>query len=164
MTDVWAEWARTWGIPDVAIADLIARITITGAGEVGGRSESAVMADIRLAAAKRGDMVLWRNNSGALPNPETGRWIRFGLGHESEEGNKRMKSSDLIGMRRLPITSAMVGTSVGQLVALEVKKPGWKHSNASERDRAQAAFGATVTAMGGCALRLTSDQPIKDLK
>jgi len=164
MTDVWTEWARTWGIPDVAIADLIARITITGASEVAGRSESAVLADIRLAAAKRGDMVLWRNNSGALPNPETGRWIRFGLGHESEEGNKRMKSSDLVGIWRRLITEDMVGTYMGQLIAPEVKKPGWKHSNASERDRAQAAFAATVTAMGGCALRLTSDQPIKDLK
>ena len=154
MSTILTEWASVWGIPPAALADLTARLTLSEhpAAETG-RSEAAVQADIRLAAAKRGDLVLWRNNSGALTD-DAGRLIRYGLNNESAQQNKRMKSADLIGIHR----------PSGRFVSIEVKRPGWKHSDASERDRAQAAWAATVAAMGGVALRVTSAQSIRDLE
>ncbi|MEG1038908.1 MAG: hypothetical protein RSE32_14510 [Comamonas sp.] len=163
---LFAEWAAVWGIQPAALQDLIARLTVADyAPAEAGRSEAAVQADIRLAASQRGDLVLWRNNVGAAsvyPEDANGvpqlhlppRFIRFGLNNESASQNKRMKSADLIGIHR----------PSGRFVSIEVKRPGWKHSDASERDRAQAAWAATVAAMGGVALRVTSAQAIKDLE
>lgn len=166
MSTLLAEWAAAHGIPPAALADLTARLTLSDhpAAEAG-RSEAAVQADIRLAASQRGDLVLWRNNVGAAsvyPEDENGvpqlhlppRFIRWGLNNESKAQNKRMKSADLIGIHR----------PSGRFVSIEVKRPGWKHSDASERDRAQAAWAATVAAMGGVALRVTSAQSIRDLE
>ena len=154
MSTVITEWAAVWGVPPTAMQDLMGRLTAADylPGEAG-RSEAAVQADIRLAASQRGDLVLWRNNSGALTD-DTGRLIRFGLGNDSAAANKRMKSADLIGIHR----------PSGRFVSIEVKRPGWKHSEASERDRAQAAWATTVAAMGGVALRVTSAQSIRDLE
>lgn len=154
MSTILTEWAAVWGVPPAALQDLIARLTVTDfQPSEAGRSEAAVQADIRLAAAKRGDLVLWRNNSGALTD-DAGRLIRFGLGNDSAQANKRLKSADLIGIHR----------GSGRFVSIEVKRPGWKHSDASERDRAQAAWAATVAAMGGVALRVTSAESIKNLE
>ena len=154
MSTLLTEWAAVWGVPQAALQDLIACLTVADyAPAEAGRSEAAVQADIRLAAAKRGDLVLWRNNSGALTD-DAGRLIRFGLGNDSAAANKRMKSADLIGIHR----------PSGRFVSIEVKRPGWKHSDASERDRAQAAWAATVVAMGGVALRVTSASAITDLE
>ena len=154
MSTIITEWATVWGVPQAALNDLIGRLTMADhLPSEAGRSEAAVQADIRLAAAKRGDLVLWRNNSGALTD-DAGRLIRFGLGNDSAQANKRLKSADLIGIHR--------GT--GRFVSIEVKRPGWKHSDASERDRAQAAWAATVVAMGGVALRVTSASAITELK
>lgn len=153
MSTVITEWAAVWGVPQAALADLVARLTMADhLPSEAGRSEAAVQADIRLAASRRGDLVLWRNNSGALTD-DAGRLIRFGLGNDSAAANKRMKSADLIGIHR----------PSGRFVSIEVKRPGWKHSDASERDRAQAAWAATVAAMGGVALRVTSAQSIREL-
>lgn len=154
MSTVIAEWAAVWGVPQDALSDLVQRLTAADhLPSEAGRSEAAVQADIRLAASQRGDLVLWRNNSGALTD-DSGRLIRFGLGNDSAQANKRLKSADLIGIHR----------GSGRFVSIEVKRPGWKHSDASERDRAQAAWAATVAAMGGVALRVTSAQAIKDLE
>lgn len=154
MSTVLTEWAAAHRIPPMVLNDLIGRLTVADyAPAEAGRSEAAIQADIRLAAAKRGDLVLWRNNSGALTD-DSGRLIRFGLGNDSAQANKRLKSADLIGIHR----------GSGRFVSIEVKRPGWKHSDASERDRAQAAWAATVAAMGGVALRVTSAESIKDLE
>ena len=154
MSNVIPEWAAVWGVPQAALQDLIARLTVADyAPAEAGRSEAAVQADIRLAAAKRGDLVLWRNNSGAYQNDQS-QWVRYGLCNDSAQQNKRMKSADLIGIHR----------PSGRFVSIEVKRPGWKHSDASERDRAQAAWAATVAAMGGVALRVTSASAITDLE
>ena len=153
MSTLLTQWAAVWGIPPAALANLTACLTLADfQPSEAGRSEAAVQADIRLAASQRGDLVLWRNNSGALTD-DAGRLIRFGLGNDSAAANKRMKSADLIGIHR----------PSGRFVSIEVKRPGWKHSDASERDRAKAAWAATVAAMGGVALRVTSAQSIRDL-
>ncbi len=154
MSTLFHDWASVWGIPPAALADLTARLTLADfQPSEAGRSEAAVQADIRLAASQRGDLVLWRNNSGAYQNDQ-GQWVRYGLNNESAQQNKRMKSADLIGIHR----------PSGRFVSIEVKRPGWKHSDASERDRAQAAWAATIEACGGIARRVTSAQAIKDLE
>lgn len=176
MSTVITEWAAVWGVPQTALNDLISRLTAADyLPSEAGRSEAAVQADIRLAAAKRGDLVLWRNNSGAqliYPVDKNGnpqyhlepRMVRWGLNNESAAQNKRMKSADLIGILRHKVRPEDAGRTLAVFTSVEVKKPGWKHSDASERDRAQAAWAATVAAMGGVALRVTSAEAIKDLE
>ena len=146
------DWAMRHNLPASALQELVALLT-RAPDLPAGKSEAAVQNEIRLAASQRGDLVLWRNNSGALTD-DAGRLIRFGLGNDSAQANRRMKSADLIGIHR----------GSGRFVSIEVKRPGWKHSDASERDRAQAAWAATVAAMGGVALRVTSAQSIRDLE
>ena len=153
MSTVITEWAAVWGVPQAALADLVQRLTMADyAPAEAGRSEAAVQADIRLAAAKRG-ITLWRNNTGVLMN-DAGVPVRFGLNNDSPAANKRMKSADLIGIHR----------PSGRFVSVEVKRPGWKHSDASERDRAQLAWAVTINACGGVALRATSAAALDNLE
>jgi hypothetical protein len=58
---------------------------------------------------------LWRNNSGSLPDPRTGRYVQFGVGNPG--------GSDLIGYRRVRVTPEMVGQDVAVFAAVEVKTP-----------------------------------------
>lgn len=86
-------------------------------------SEAEVQQQIRLLMAQKGKPVL-RNNVGASTD-QNGRLIRFGLGNDSAKINKTFKSSDLIGINPVTITVAMVGQTIGQFVAIEVKREGW---------------------------------------
>lgn len=98
-----------------------------------GRSdESAIQQAIRLLS--RGPIRLFRNNTGALKD-QGGRLVRYGL---------CTGSSDLIGWRTITITPDMVGTTVAQFVAIEVKDRG-------KPTPEQEAFIATVQAAGGIA-------------
>ena len=74
--------------------------------------EYEIQQRIRLACG-RGTTRLWRNNTGALVDRQ-GRLVRFGL---------CKGSSDLIGLRSVEITAAMVGQRIGQFIAIEVKTP-----------------------------------------
>ena len=58
---------------------------------------------------------MWRNNSGSLPDPRTGRYVQFGVGNPG--------GSDLIGYRRVTVTPEMVGQDVAVFAAVEVKTP-----------------------------------------
>ena len=60
-------------------------------------------------------MRLWRNNSGSLPDPRTGRYVQFGVGNPG--------GSDLIGYRRVTVTPEMVGQEIAVFAAVEVKTP-----------------------------------------
>lgn len=102
---------------------------------VGGSSEAATQALIRVAASKRG-YAMWRNNNGACKD-ETGRQLRFGLGNDSPQLNAKWKSSDLIG----------IGPA-GRFVACEIKHPKWTKLE-NDRDRAQLAMLNQVIALGG---------------
>lgn len=104
-------------------------------------NEAAVQAEVRLEAARRG-VLLWRNNSGALKD-ETGRLVRYGLGNDSTQTNRVMKSADLIG----------IGPG-GIMHAYEVKRPGWKYTG-TEREVAQLAFLDLVRSRGGVAAFVT---------
>lgn len=151
MPNTLHDWAARHSLPASALQELVALLTYTPDLPTG-KSEAAVQNEIRLAAARRG-ITLWRNNSGAYQNDQ-GQWVRYGLNNDSPQVNRRMKSADLIGVHR----------PSGRFVSIEVKRPGWKHSDASERDRAQLAWAVTVAAMGGVALRATSAEALDNLE
>ena len=119
-----------------------------------GASETDVQARIRVAASQAGD-VLWRNNTGVLKD-ERGVPVRFGLCNESKAVNDKCKSSDLIGIKRVLITQQMVGSTVGQFYAREVKRAGWRYTG-TPREVAQLRFIEAVVAMGGDAGFATSE-------
>ena len=78
-------------------------------------SETLIQQQIRLALGKFGWVRMFRNNSGKLPDPRTGRWVEFGVGNPG--------GGDLIGWRTVKITPEMVGQEIAQFVSLEVKTP-----------------------------------------
>jgi len=108
-------------------------------------SEADLYARVKLEYEKRG-VKLWRNNSGAVKIDN--RFVRFGLANESAALNDVFKSSDLIGIRPLIITQEMVGKTVGQFVAREVKTENWKYKN-TKREKAQKAFIDLINKLGG---------------
>lgn len=122
------------------------------------KSESQVQSEIMIEAAKYG-IRLMRNNVGAgkFIDEETGNtsFVRFGLMNDSKEMNRRIKSSDLIGI--MPVAYWYMGTNgkpnpahYGQFIAVEVKKEGWKYTG-TDREKAQLAFIDWVKSQGGVA-------------
>jgi len=111
------------------------------------QSEAARAAEIRLAAGRAG-VPLWRNNNGGCTD-QTGRLIRFGLGHESAALSARWKSSDLIGILPVVVQPYHVGQTLGIFLAVETKKPGWHLTAGDKRGHAQAAFLESVRGFGG---------------
>lgn len=95
--------------------------------------ETTIQNKIRLKLSKLG-ILNFRNNTFAIKDPKTGRLIRGGLA---------VGSSDLICCKPVLITSEMVGQTIGQFVAIEVKCPGKKPT------KDQIQFGDTVKAHGG---------------
>lgn len=140
-------WAARHNISPEALADL-ARLWATDPvpSPIAQGSEASVVARRRLAAAERGGRA-WRNNCGAYKD-ERGNFIRYGLCNDSAELNKRVKSSDLIGIEPVLITPEMVGTTLGRFFAEECKRPGWKYTGTAH-EKAQLAFLQLVNALGG---------------
>jgi hypothetical protein len=101
-------------------------------------NEQSIQQAIRLLS--RGTIRLFRNNVGALRDA-TGRLVRYGLAPGS---------SDLIGWRTLTITPDMVGQTVAQFVALEIKDQG-------RATPQQAAFLHAVHTAGGLAALVRSE-------
>lgn len=148
MTPAIHEWARRNGVSHTALSELA---QLMGAESTEHQSdsttaESKVQDDARLAASKMG-WRLWRNNKGVLKN-EYGTPVRFGLVNDTKELGERVRSSDLIGIRPVIITPDMVGTTLGQFVAREIKKAGWKYTGTA-REKGQLTFGEIVTSLGG---------------
>ena len=77
-------------------------------------AETTLQQHIRLALGTRTDLRLFRNNTGTLPDPRTGRPVQFGLARGS---------ADLIGLRTVTITPDMVGQQVAVFTSIEVKTP-----------------------------------------
>ncbi len=152
-------WAYRNGIPAIAVAEL--HEIMTGGVQYPehkvnkAQNEAGVQQQIRLDCSVVG-VRLWRNNVGACMDAN-GRAVRYGLANESSRMNKVIKSSDLIGIRPLRVTSDMVGATIGQFCAREVKRAGWLYGGSS-REKAQLKFIETVNALGGDAKFSNGDE------
>ena len=111
-------------------------------------SEDAVQSMVRRDFAFIGP--IWRNNNGACYD-KTGRLIRYGLGNDSAKVNKKIKSSDLIGITPVVVTPEMVGQTIGVFTAVECKPSDWKLRASDDRGQAQLMFHMIVHAHGGYA-------------
>ncbi|MCQ6539918.1 hypothetical protein [Escherichia coli] len=146
MTPTLLEWQRKHGITAEALADLVTMVGLDVPRSSKGTPEARVQDEARLLASKMG-WRLFRNNVGVLKD-ERGVPVRYGICNDSPAMNKRIKSSDLIGIRPVVITPDMVGSTIGQFVAREVKKAGWKYKG-TEHEQAQLAFGTLIIGLGG---------------
>lgn len=142
------EWAQRWNVSPQAVAELqsVFNTAATAPRVTGATTEAGVMNIVRLEASRAGTR-LWRNNVGAA-YAKTGAIIRYGLANESPQMNKTLKSADLIGIRPVTVTPAMVGYTIGQFVSREVKAPGWVYTG-TEREKAQLAWAQLITLLGG---------------
>lgn len=113
-----------------------------------GKSEAWAQSVVRLEASEKG-VKLFRNNVGVLED-KTGRPVRYGLGNDSAKMNEVIKSGDLIGLKSVIITPAMIGHRFGQFVSVECKSPGWQFTGTG-REKAQLAWANLVNSMGGMA-------------
>lgn len=141
-------WAVKWGIPYAAIAELKDQMGVgfSMSAPSSAKSEAEVQNIVRLRESRLGGR-LWRNNVGAAAMPD-GSWLRYGIANDSAAMNKKIKSSDLIGLRPVVIQPEHLGATFGLFVAREVKAPNW-HYTGTERERAQLAFIELVTSLGG---------------
>jgi len=110
--------------------------------------EDQIQTEIRLVTANNNGM-LFRNNTGVAVNP-AGQHIRYGLANESKAQNKRVKSSDLIGIQQVIIGPEHIGRTLGVFVAIEVKREGWKYTG-TDREQAQLKFIEKIREFGGLA-------------
>lgn len=144
---ILSQWAARWGVSPEAMLDLQREFGMLGteASSVarGGDSEAAVSKRVQLEASRVGAR-LWRNNVGAVYDAH-GNFFRYGLANSSAAVNKRIKSSDLIGIR-----------PDGTFLAREVKRPGWKYTG-KDREPAQLRFIQLVTGLGGDAAFATEE-------
>lgn len=150
------DWARQWGVPTAALADLQQRLggmAPTGTPDAS-RSEAGVQSRVRLAAAQRG-WHLWRNNVGA-GHIDGGQFVRWGLANDSQGLNAVCKSADLVGVRPVVIGFEHVGTVIGQFVSLECKHSQWRWAN-TDHERAQRNWANVINAAGGYARFVTSE-------
>lgn len=103
-----------------------------------GLAESEILHAIRLSQPKH--VTLWRNQVGVAQYP-TGQRVPYGL---------CKGASDLIGLRALLITPELVGTTIGQFTALEVKSARGRLSHV------QLLFLNLVRSRGGLAFHARS--------
>ena len=167
-------WSQRWGLPPACLQELLAIMGVTAGappppatGQPG--SEAGLQARRVLRAARLGNWLL-RNNSGSLMD-KRGVPVRFGLGNVSPQVNRIMKSSDLIGIERVLVTSQMVGQVVGVFSAEEIKDPGWVYLGDRQcvckpqgrqcdycHQKAQMNFIKKVLSLGGIARFVTSEE------
>ena len=109
--------------------------------------ESAVQQRVQLEMARLGGLV-WRNNVG-VAQTEHGRPVRYGLCNESAQMNRRLKSSDLIGITPIVIQQHHMGQTMGVFTALECKASDWHMVPSDHRAQAQQRFIDLVRGVGG---------------
>lgn len=149
-------WKERNNVSNSAFDELLSLFNVDGGplnGDNDGVSEIAAQQQVRLEAPRRG-VITWRNNVGAATT-DTGSFIRFGLANDTKAMNQRIKSHDLIGIKKVLIKPEHVGSIVGQFWCREMKKPGWKYTGVG-RETAQFNFGKIVAAHGGDAKFATS--------
>lgn len=146
------EWAKKWSIPEVALIALRQHLLLSESRlnsniAISGMGEAGIQAHVRHKASEAG-WRLWRNNVGAATLRD-GSFVRWGLCNDSKQVNSQIKSGDLIGIKPVIITEAMIGTTIGQFVSRECKTPGWTYNASDERSKAQMRWAEIVTALGG---------------
>jgi hypothetical protein len=137
MSNILEQWASENKIKKSALSNLLERFGVLSSqfhNTFDGR-ESSLQNQVRLFESRRGTR-LFRNNSGVAYD-KNGRPVRFGLANDSAELNRKVKSSDLIGIE-----------PGGRFVSLEIKSPGWIYSGTA-RERAQLEWIVFINAMGG---------------
>lgn len=153
------QWASRHHVSPQALAELRVIFGLNGVGEMPpqatGVSEAAVQSVVRLEAGRKG-VRLWRNNVGVLRNELTGQPVRYGLGNDSQQLNKVIKSGDLIGWRAVLITPAHVGSVIAQFVSRECKKVGWSYRG-DEHEEAQLKWATVLAQDGGDASFCTGE-------
>lgn len=145
MNSILHQWATDHNIEKNALDDLLGRLCVvfTHFHKIQtASSESALQNKVRLRESEGGAR-LFRNNSGVAFD-RTGRPVRFGLANDSTQSNKRVKSSDLIGIE-----------PGGRFVSLEIKRPGWVFRGTGE-EMAQLNWITFINAMGGRAKFVSS--------
>lgn len=150
------EWAIRWQIPYEAVEDLrrLMGAVDTDPPQHPGESEAAIQNRIRLEASRVGARLL-RNNVGAFETDD-GSFVRYGLANDSQQMNKNIKSSDLIGLKPVAVQPYHVGQTLGVFVAREVKRGDWKYTGTPE-ELAQLKFLELVLALGGDAAFVTGE-------
>lgn len=100
-------------------------------------AETHIQAAIRLRIQEACPAArMFRNNTGRLIDPRSGRPVSFGLA---------VGSPDLVGWRPVTITKEMVGQTIAQFVGLEVK------TSTGRLRPDQEAFLSVLAAAGGLA-------------
>jgi hypothetical protein len=154
------QWCQKWNIPIEAEWELRRAMGVFPAPEVEAPtvaySEGDVQAQLRLEASRQG-FYLWRNNVGAVLSE--GQMIRYGLANDSKKLNEVVKSSDLIGIKAIPVTQDMVGSIIGQFYSREVKEPGWVYTG-TKREVAQKTWIELINANGGNAKFCTKKEDL----
>lgn len=150
-------WAMRWHVPDAAIQELLSLYGADANHTGGNMSEAAITQRVRLRASQQGAR-LWRNNVGVWID-DRGVPVRYGLCNESAGQNKKLKSSDLIGITPVLILPDMVGLTLGVFTAYELKAGDWKYSN-SKREQAQFSYINLVSSMGGIAKFINSEDQL----
>lgn len=150
-------WALRHGVGPAALNELQYELglltpALTPDAPAHGKSEAFVQSGARLEASRRG-IRAFRNNVGALTD-ENGRLVRYGLANETGAVNDAVKSSDLIGWRRVLIMPQHVGYTVAQFWCREVKAPGWQFTGKG-REVQQKAWIDMVNSEGGDGAFLT---------
>lgn len=140
------EWAAKWGVSVDALRDLAASTTYIPPAKDDG-SESRQQSLVRLEAAQRRNVYLFRNNVGAA-EMTAGGFVRYGLANDTPAMNAAIKSADLIGWRSKLITQADVGQVIAQFVSREVKRANWRWSDTPE-NQAQLKWAALINTHGG---------------
>ncbi len=155
----YAEWAQHY--PDAA--QELAQVTaMCKPGDGDYEDEAAAQQNARMVIARAGGLA-WRNNVGATPAKVDAhcpkchfdfevkqRIVRYGLCNDSHQLNAMFKSSDLIGVMPRLITPAMVGSTIGQFIAVEVKRPGWTYKGKG-REVQQQAYLSLAASKGAIA-------------
>lgn len=107
-------------------------------------SERRIQSEIMLALADHG-MTAWRNNVGTGWAGSRATQIKTAGAVKVEPGDVVVRnarplhaglckgSSDLVGLRSVIVTPEMVGETLAQFVALEVKRPGAKPTQEQRR-------------------------------
>ena len=107
-------------------------------------TESQLSQKLRAIGNTASGYRLWRNNRGKYID-QRGNWVHYGIPTSSG-------GSDFIGIRPVTITEDMVGKTIGQFVAVEVKsESGMKPRDKKSKDRmiSQCRFLMQVEDIGG---------------